>query len=206
MQIFEPIFWLVYLLQYFICSLYARGVVLGYRRGLRNQQPNTSLIKIEGVTNKKDTTFYLGKRIAYVYRAKAKRLAKGHTKPTNIRVMWGKVTKSHGNSGVVRAKFKKNLPPKAMGCPVRVVSLPFAVGFFYRKLHIKWSCLYIKKQEAFNGTSNLQKLCCCHCFSLLLNHCELWWNFMTFLKCFNKVLLMSNYTWPELKWLRYYCS
>lgn len=102
--------------------LYARGVVLGYRRGLRNQQTNTSLIRIEGVTNKKDTAFYIGKRIAWVYRAKTKRLAKGHSKPTNIRMMWGKVIRSHGNSGVVRAKFKRNLPPKAIACPVRVVS------------------------------------------------------------------------------------
>ncbi|XP_068734944.1 large ribosomal subunit protein eL33-like [Montipora capricornis] len=104
--------------------LYTKGIVLGYKRGQRNQQTNTSLIKIEGVNDKKETAFYLGKRLAYVYRVKRKRSAKGEKKPRNVRVMWGRVSRSHGNSGVVRAKFKRNLPPQAMGKIVRVMLYP----------------------------------------------------------------------------------
>jgi hypothetical protein len=42
-------------------SLYSKGRVLGHKRGKRNSRPNTSLVQIEGVGNKEDAQFYLGK-------------------------------------------------------------------------------------------------------------------------------------------------
>ena len=74
---------------------------------------NHSLLKIEGVHTREDVKFYLGKRVAYVY----------HTSK-GIKVVWGKVTSAHGNSGVVRARFARNLSPRTMGASARVMLYP----------------------------------------------------------------------------------
>ncbi|KAK5835526.1 hypothetical protein PVK06_011217 [Gossypium arboreum] len=88
--------------------LYVRGTILGYKRSKSNQYPNTSLIQIERVNTKEEVAWYAGKRMAYIYKAKVKKNG------SHYRCIWGKVTRPHGNSGVVRAKFKSNLPPKSM--------------------------------------------------------------------------------------------
>ena len=82
-----------------------------------------------------------GKKVAFVYRAQRERLG------SKIRVIWGKLTRPHGtsvlhhttvlqffllitmpgNSGVVRAQFRRNLPPKSFGASVRVMLYPSSI-------------------------------------------------------------------------------
>lgn len=104
--------------------LYTKGVVLGFKRGLKNQYVHTALIKIQGLDDSKDVDFYLGKRVAYVYKAKTAKNLPGGASNTKFRVIWGKVCKAHGTNGVTRCKFRTNLPPKAIGGPVRVMLYP----------------------------------------------------------------------------------
>ncbi|XP_066328706.1 large ribosomal subunit protein eL33w-like [Miscanthus floridulus] len=101
--------------------LYVRGTVLGYKRSKSNQYETTSLVQIEGVNTKGDVAWYCGKRMAYIYKAKTK------SSGTHYRCIWGKVTRPHGNSGVVRAKFRSNLPPESMGRKVRVFMYPSSI-------------------------------------------------------------------------------
>lgn len=138
--------------------LYAKARILSFQRAQRNVREHTSLLQLEGVKVTKDTEFYLGKRVAYVY--KASRQIDG----SRIRVIWGRITRSHGTSGVVRAKFDSNLPPKCFGAQARVVymllwfnsfsyrccihpeyKIPLAIKFLRMK---SFDC-YIPANEAF---------------------------------------------------------
>ena len=104
--------------------LYVKGTVVGFRRGAANSgnhYNHTSLVSVEGLKSRSDVDWYLGKKIAYIFKAKTKK------KNTNYRVIWGKVVAAHGSKGLVRAKFRKNLPPQSLGAPVRVMLYPSRV-------------------------------------------------------------------------------
>lgn len=91
---------------------------MGFKRGQRSQRENTALVNIQGCQDRKSSTFYHGKRIAYIFRKNSPKTG------LKYKCMWGKITASHGQSGVVRAVFKKHLPPRAMGSQLRVMLYP----------------------------------------------------------------------------------
>ncbi|PJF18691.1 Ribosomal protein l35ae [Paramicrosporidium saccamoebae] len=97
--------------------LYVKGRHLGYQRAKHTQHTKTSLVQLENVSSAEEARWYLGKRIAFVYRGQ-----KADKDGSKTRKIWGKVTRVHGNSGVVRAKFTVALPPRTFGASLRVVT------------------------------------------------------------------------------------
>ncbi len=48
--------------------LYLRATFLGFRRGKTTQNENQALLRVEGVKDRKETNYYMGKRVVYVYK------------------------------------------------------------------------------------------------------------------------------------------
>ena len=97
-------------------KLYVPATFTSYRRSKRHLNVNQALLQIEGVNSKEEAQWYIGKKVASVYK-------KGKEQIIN----WGVITKEHGNSGIVRAKFDRNLPPLMLGKTVRVMLFPSTI-------------------------------------------------------------------------------
>lgn len=94
--------------------LYVKAVFTGFRRNKVWVPCNQPLLKIEGLNDSKEAQYYLGKRCVYIYKTKS-----------GFKTIWGRIASQHGNNGVVKAKFARNLPPRAIGCQIRVMLYPY---------------------------------------------------------------------------------
>jgi large subunit ribosomal protein L35Ae len=45
-----------------------RATFLGFRRGKTTQNENQALLKVEGLNDRKEVSYYFGKRVVYVYK------------------------------------------------------------------------------------------------------------------------------------------
>ena len=101
--------------------LWVKAKFLGFRRGKEIQRPGQALLKIEGVNDSVSSKYYWGKRAVFIFKAPTSQQG------TKFRTIWGRVTKAHGGKGVVIARFKPNLPSRAMGATIRVMLYPATI-------------------------------------------------------------------------------
>ena len=101
-------------------TLYVPATFVSFRRNKSVINPNQALLQIEGVKSKAEAKFYVGKKVASLVSANPKTGVEEH-------INWGVITQEHGNSGVVRAKFDRNLPSTMLGKQVRVMLFPSSI-------------------------------------------------------------------------------
>ncbi|KAH0794320.1 ribosomal protein L35Ae [Histomonas meleagridis] len=101
-------------------KLWVSAVFTSFRRSKRQINPNQALLQISGVNSKEEAKFYVGKKVASYVKAKVDK----NGKKIDAHINWGVITQEHGNSGIVRAKFDRNLPPIMLGKKVRVMLFP----------------------------------------------------------------------------------
>ena len=92
-------------------NLFVQGRFVAYKQGMRVTHNQTSILTINNVLDRDAAKYYLGKRVAVVY-------------PKSQKVVYGKITKLHGNNGAVEAHFQRNLCAEFLGCKVQVMLYP----------------------------------------------------------------------------------
>ncbi|MDI6826622.1 MAG: 50S ribosomal protein L35ae [Candidatus Aenigmarchaeota archaeon] len=84
-----------------------QGIILSYRRGRHTQNVNQVLIELENVNSREKAKEFLHRKL--IWKSPAGKKIKGE------------VINLHGNKGVVRARFERNLPGQAITTKVEVV-------------------------------------------------------------------------------------
>jgi ribosomal protein L35AE/L33A len=102
------------------------------------------------VNDKAGSNFYMGKRVAYIY--KAQKSVSG----SKFRVVWGKVMRAHGTNGAVRAKFTTNIPVSILlSCsrpPLGMVNYCFST-LFHVRIYSFLSLFFLHPQSTAIGSS-----------------------------------------------------
>ena len=86
-----------------------KALILSFRRGRHTQRTNQFLLEIKGVDTRAKASVCIGKRVVWTSPGKLKKK------------IYGKITTTHGNNGVMRARFSRGLPGTAIGTKVELV-------------------------------------------------------------------------------------
>ncbi|MCX8174805.1 MAG: 50S ribosomal protein L35ae [Candidatus Micrarchaeota archaeon] len=83
-----------------------KGRISNYRRGVHTEYTNQYVIEVDGVRDRQSAKGMVGKRVVF--------------KTQTGKEIVGRISKAHGNSGAVLARFEKGLPGQAIGAEVEI--------------------------------------------------------------------------------------
>ncbi len=83
-----------------------RGLIISYRRGPKTQRPKECLLKFPHIKSSSEASSLIGRKVAW---------------PVGDRKCIGKIIALHGRKGLVRARFRKGVPGKALGSSVEII-------------------------------------------------------------------------------------
>ena len=84
-----------------------QGTILSYRRGRHTQNVNQVLVELEGLDSREKAKKFMGKKLMW--------------KAPSGKEIKGEIIALHGNKGVVRVKFERNLPGQSFGTKVQLI-------------------------------------------------------------------------------------
>lgn len=84
-----------------------QGTILSYRRGRHTQNVNQMLIELENVDSREKAKGFIGKKLVW--------------KSPSGKEIKGEIIALHGNKGVIRAKFDRNLPGQAITTKIQII-------------------------------------------------------------------------------------
>ena len=90
-------------------ELQKNALILSFRRGRHTQRTNQFLLQISGADTRAKASLYIGRRVVWTSPGRLKKK------------IYGKITTTHGNNGVLRARFSRGLPGTAVRARVELV-------------------------------------------------------------------------------------
>jgi len=80
--------------------------IVSYRKGPKTQRSKECVLKFSNVKSSREAARLIGRKIAW---------------PVGERKIRGKIVALHGKRGLVKVRFRKGVPGKALGTPVEII-------------------------------------------------------------------------------------
>ena len=82
------------------------GFIVSYRMGPKTQRPKEYVLQFPNIKSPGEAARLIGRKVAW---------------PVGEREIRGKIVALHGKKGLVRARFRKGVPGRALGTRVEII-------------------------------------------------------------------------------------